>query len=87
MQLRIQKPQNDSHATREQRPPNCLGEWVTVASEDIAEPTTVREALSGPYAEQWHKAMRQDINSLHKHVWTLTELPEGRKVIRSGSLK
>ena len=71
-------------STRERRPPNRLGEWVTVASEDIAEPTTVREALSGPYAEQWHKAMQQEINSLHKHdVWTLTELPEGRKVIGS----
>ena len=61
-----------------------LGEWVQVASEDIAEPITVREALSGPHAEQWHKAMQQEINSLHKHdVWTLTELPEGRKVIGS----
>ena len=28
--------------------------------------------------------MQQEINSLHKHdVWTLTELPEGRKVIGS----
>lgn len=71
-------------STRERRPPSRHGEWVTVASEDIAEPTTVREALSGPYAEQWHKAMQQEINSLHKHnVWTLTELPEGRKVIGS----
>lgn len=62
-------------STRERRLPNRLGEWVTVASEDIAEPTTVREVLSGPYAEQWHKAMQQEINSLHKHdVWTLTEL-------------
>lgn len=71
-------------STRERRPPNRLGEWVTVASEDIAEPTTVHEALSGLYAEQWHKAMQQEINSLHKHdFWTLTELPEGRKVIGS----
>lgn len=69
-------------STRERRPPNRLGERATVASEDIAEPATVREALSGPYAAQWHKAMQQEINSLHKHnVWTLTELPEGRKVI------
>ena len=28
--------------------------------------------------------MQQEINSLHKHdVWTLTEVPEGRKVIAS----
>lgn len=71
-------------STRERRPPNRLGEWVTVASEDIAEPTTVREALSDQYAEQLHKAMHQEINSLHKHDdWTLTELPDGRKVIGS----
>ena len=63
-------------STRELRPPKRLCEWVTFASEDIAEPTTVREALSGSYAEQWHKAMQRETNSLHKRdVWTLTELP------------
>ena len=45
-------------------PPNRLGEWVTVASENVAEPTTVREALSGPDAEQWHEAMQKEMDSL-----------------------
>ena len=36
----------------ERCPPNRLREWITVASEGVTEPTTVREALSGPEAEQ-----------------------------------
>ena len=63
-------------SARERCPPNHLGEWVTIASEDVAEPTIVPETLSGPDAEQ-----QQEMDSLHKHgVWNLTELPEGQKV-------
>ena len=68
--------------------PIRLGEWVTVAGENVAEPTTVREALSGPDAEQWHEAMQQEMDSLHKHGnWKIIELPEGRKANGSGFLK
>lgn len=71
-------------SSRERRPPNRLGEWVTLASDALVEPTTVSEALNGPDADQWHKAMQQEMDSLHKHdVWNLTELPEGRKAIGS----
>lgn len=83
MQLRKQKPLNGSQH-RSDVHPTAMVNGSRLQVTDIAEPTTVREALSGPYAEQWHKAMQQEINSLHKHnVWTLTELPEGRKVIGS----
>ena len=33
--------------SRERRPPDRFGEWVTVASEGITEPATVDEALNG----------------------------------------
>ena len=71
-------------SARVRRPPIRLGEWVTVASEDATEPTTVREALSGSDAEQWHDAMEQEMDSLDKHgVWNLTKLPDRRKAIGS----
>ncbi|KAK3747962.1 hypothetical protein QZH41_007086 [Actinostola sp. cb2023] len=73
-------------SSRERRPPDRLGEWVTVVSDGIVEPTTVSEALNGPDADQWHVAMQQEMDSLHKHdVWNLTELPDGRKAVGSPS--
>ncbi|KAK3719576.1 hypothetical protein QZH41_006798 [Actinostola sp. cb2023] len=71
-------------SSREGRPPDRLGEWVTVVSDGIVEPTTVSEALNGPDADQWHVAMQQEMDSLHKHdVWNITELPDGRKAVGS----
>ncbi len=65
---------------RERRAPDRFGEWVTVASEDVVEPTTVRETQSGPNAEQWREAMQHEIDSLQEHdVLELTELPKRRK--------
>ena len=59
---------------------------VTVASGDVVEPTTVREALSGPNAEQWREAMQHVIDSLQEHdVLELTEHDvlelKGRKAV------
>ena len=54
---------------RERRAPDRFGEWVTVASEDVVEPATVREALSGPNAEQWHEAMQHEIDSLQEDIF------------------
>ena len=77
-------PSDLRQSSRERRPPDRLGEWVTVANDTITEPTTVSEALNGPGADQWRDAIQQEMNSLHTHdVWNLTELPEGRKAIGS----
>lgn len=71
-------------SSRERGPPNHLGQWITVASEGVAEPTTVHEALSSPDVDQWHEARQREMDSLHKQdVWKLIELPEGRKTIGS----
>ena len=62
----------------ERRPPDRLGEWMTIASDDTDEPTTVREALSSSDSEQWRQAMQNKMKSLYEHnVWELTDLPEG----------
>ena len=67
---------------KERRAPDRFGKWVTLASEDVVEPTTVREALSGPIAEQWHEDMQHEIDSLQEHdVLELTELPKERKAV------
>lgn len=50
----------------------------------FAEPTSVKEATQGNEAEQWNGAMHEEMDSLlHNQTWTLTELPPGRKAIRS----
>ncbi len=73
---------NVRRPVRERRAPDRFGEWVTVASEDVVEPTTVREALSGPNAEQCREAMQHEINSLQEHdVLEFTELLKGRKAV------
>ena len=43
---------NVRQPVKERRAPDRFGKWVTLASEDVVEPTTVREALAGPIAEQ-----------------------------------
>ena len=77
-------PQEVRRSSHDRHSPARLGEWVTVASDGSAEPTTVSEALNGPEGTQWHDAMQQEIDSLCKHdVWELTELPDGKQAIRS----
>jgi hypothetical protein len=73
---------NERQPVRERRAPDRFSEWITIASEDIVEPTTVSEALCGPNAERWHEAMQQEMDSLQEHdVWELTELSKDRKAV------
>ena len=66
----------------DRRPPDRYGEWVYIASEE--DPVTVKEALSSQDAAKWSKAMKTELQSLHKNqVWELSELPPGRKAIGS----
>lgn len=59
-----------------------LREWGFSAI--IQEPQTFEEAVSGPEAQHWKKAMTKEMNSHEQnHTWTLTDLPEGRKKIGS----
>lgn len=48
------------------------------------DPTTFDEAVSGPDAKLWRKAMSEELDSLHKNsTWDLVRLPEGRKPIKN----
>ena len=58
----------------ERRPLDRLGEWVTIASNDTDEPTTVREALSSSDSEHWHQAMQNEMSSLYEQFIKLHEL-------------
>ncbi len=55
--------------------------FVSDISED---PKTLGEALSAPKAEEWRKAMESELKSLRSNgVWTLTDLPKGKKTVGS----
>jgi len=66
---------------RERRNP---GEWykAAIATDDLKEPTTYEEAVSGPDAALWEKAMDEEMTSLLANgTWTLEEVPEGVRPI------
>ena len=67
---------------KNRHPPSRYGEWVYIAQKEG--PIVVKQALSSPDAEKWAKAMEAELESLHKNqVWELSELPPGRKAVRS----
>ena len=69
---------------RERKP---MGEWWKVSSAHVVfvggvEPTTVREALDGQDAGDWRDAMTAEMQAMTANkVYSLTELPAGRKAI------
>lgn len=47
-------------------------------------PLTFKEAIASTESERWKKAMDEEIQSLEdNHTFTLTTLPEGRKIVGS----
>ena len=58
------------------------GETFMTASHDDEEPKNVNEALSGPKAKEWIKAMEEEMESMNANqVWDLVDLPPGRRSI------
>jgi hypothetical protein len=50
--------------------------------ETLGEPTTYKEAISGPYLDNWYKAMQQELETLASNqTWILAPRPNDRKVI------
>ena len=69
-------------STSEEHPPTHLG--VTVANdESSAEPTTVRQTLSGSDAELWNDEMKQEMNS-RKFGRSLIYLLDERRLEANG---
>ncbi|KAH9670747.1 hypothetical protein KPL70_017094 [Citrus sinensis] len=56
---------------------------LTAAHElDNDEPKTYREAVSGKDADKWTKAMKDEIESLHKNnTWKLVKRPENKRLV------
>ena len=53
-----------------------------VKQEVLTEPTTVHEAISGPEANHWHVAMKEEFDSLlSNNTWSLVDLPNNKKPI------
>ena len=77
---------NDETVTRSQRhakTPHYLDDYELYLAENIA-PLSYKEAIKSPDAKEWEEAMRNEMNSLKENqVWTLVELPKGKKVLGS----
>ena len=49
---------------------------------EVKEPQSYKEAMSSPDADEWHEAMKKEMESLEKMgTWKLVDPPEGRKII------
>jgi len=60
------------------------GEWfkAALATEELKEPTSYHEAVSGAQAQMWMKAMDEEMTSLLSNgTWTLDNIPDGVKPI------
>ena len=69
---------------RIQRSPDHYGEWVSIASPEVKEPVSVKEALKSPSKAKWQRAMEKELESLQTNdVWDLVELPKDRKAVGS----
>ena len=64
------------------RKPDWFGEWANLAA--TMDPESPKEAMATPSARQWSEAMEREMESLRQNeVWTLTDLPEGKKTVGS----
>jgi len=71
-------------STRDRRPPDYYGEWVTVANAEMREPKTAKDALACDDKVKWREAMNKELESLKQNkVWDLVELPKDRKPVGS----
>jgi len=71
-------------STRDRRPPDYYGEWVTVVNAEMREPKTAKDALACDDKVKWREAMNKELESLKQNkVWDLIELPKDRKPVGS----
>ena len=66
-----------------QAPPPIQVLHSTISQSDLSsEPVSYQDAMSRSDAEQWQKAMEDEMQSVHENkTWTLTNLPPGRRCI------
>ena len=70
-------------SVRNRRPPDRYGDWACITKlED--DPLNFQDAINSASSTKWKEAMQEEIKSMATNdVWNLTELPEGREVIKS----
>ena len=75
--MKIQKLLDPRRSQRDKQAPDFYGVRVNVASCEVKEPNTLKEALASPDKAKWITAMEKEINSLKDNdVWDLVELPK-----------
>ena len=52
-------------------------------NDQLGEPSTIEEALSGPEASRWKEAMKNEVDSIeNRDVWTCVKPPNDKKPIK-----
>jgi hypothetical protein len=76
---------DDSGRKRQRRPSSVLKDYYLMESKVVAiedDPANFAKAMESHDAEQWLKAMHEELYSISKNeVWDLTELPTGKKPV------
>ena len=62
---------------------NTLSCFVAATAHELPpEPSSIHEALSGPFAAEWRKAMDEELQALvDRGTWQLVELPSGKRPV------
>ena len=61
-----------------------LNESLDVLMLELSEPSTYKQAVTGPDSKKWLEAMRSEMDSMFENqVWDLIDLPDGVKPIGS----
>eukprot|EP00873_Tetraselmis_striata_P002261 jgi/Tetstr1/422525/TSEL_013335.t1 len=96
----VQRAERDPYPARSRRAPGqwwvvhpenpnddaaaMMAAAFAAVTQGVDEPITLKQALSGPFKEQWAQAVESEFNSLEKQgMWVVCELPEERTAIPS----
>eukprot|EP00873_Tetraselmis_striata_P000277 jgi/Tetstr1/420541/TSEL_011631.t1 len=96
----VQRAERDPYPARSRRAPGqwwvvhpenpnddaaaMMAAAFAAVTQGVDEPITLKQALSGPFKEQWAQAVESEFNSLEKQgTWVVCELPEERTAIPS----
>eukprot|EP00873_Tetraselmis_striata_P042410 jgi/Tetstr1/462674/TSEL_007640.t1 len=96
----VQRAERDPYPARSRRAPGqwwvvhpenpnddaaaMMAAAFAAVTQGVDEPITLKQALFGPFKEQWAQAVESEFNSLEKQgTWVVCELPEERTAIPS----
>eukprot|EP00873_Tetraselmis_striata_P021157 jgi/Tetstr1/441421/TSEL_029667.t1 len=96
----VQRAERDPYPARSRRAPGqwwvvhpenpnddaaaMMAAAFAAVTQGVDEPITLKQALSGPFKEQWSQAVESEFNSLEKQgTWAVCESPKERTAIPS----